>query len=87
LIFALGVLFLNIGSRLLVPLWTKHRLAETSLHLHYGLEFKTEIQRNTIIAARKVRERVALPLARFEPEKERIFATFSDHGQRSGGCI
>src|SRR2546429_1996813 len=81
LIFALVALFLNIGSRLLAPLWTKHRLNEASLQLHYGLEFKAEISRNTIITARQVRERVALPLARYEAEKERIFAAFSDQGQ------
>ena len=81
LIFALVALFLNIGSRLLAPLWTKHRLNEASLQLHYGLEFKAEISHNTIITARQVRERVALPLARYEAEKERIFAAFSDQGQ------
>ena len=62
-------------------MWTKHRLNEASLQLHYGLEFKAEISRNTIITARQVRERVALPLARYEAEKERIFAAFSDQGQ------
>jgi ABC-2 type transport system ATP-binding protein len=81
LIFALAALFLNIGSKLLAPLWTRHRLTKTSLHLHYGLAFKTEITRNTIIAGRQVRERVALPLVRYDAEKERIFAAFSDQGQ------
>jgi ABC-type multidrug transport system ATPase subunit len=81
LIIALVALFLIIGSRLLVPLWTKHRLNETSLHLHYGLEFKAEIPRSVIITARQAHERVALPLARYETEKERIFAAFSEQGQ------
>lgn len=81
LIIALVVLFLNIGSRLLAPLWTKHRLKETSLQLHYGLEFKAEIPRNAIISVRQVRERVALPLARYEAEKGRVVAAFSEQGQ------
>ena len=81
LIIALVALFLNIGSRLLAPLWTKHRLNEASLQLHYGLEFKAEIPRNAIITARQVRERVALPLARYEEEKGRVVAAFSEQGQ------
>jgi ABC-2 type transport system ATP-binding protein len=81
LIIALVILFLNISSRLLAPLWTKHQLSATSLQLHYGLEFKAEIPRNTIIAARNIRERVALPLAKYEAEKERIVAVFSEQGQ------
>ena len=81
LIVALVALFLNVGTRLLAPLWTTHRLSETSLQLHYGLEFKAKIPRNAIISARQVCERVALPQARFEAKKERIFAAFSDQGQ------
>jgi ABC-type multidrug transport system ATPase subunit len=81
LIFALVAFFLYIAGKMLAPLWTKHRLGATSLHLHYGLEFKAEIPRSTIITARHVHERVALPLARYETEKERIFAAFSEQGQ------
>jgi ABC-2 type transport system ATP-binding protein len=81
LIIALVALFLYISSKLLAPLWTKHQLSATNLLLHYGLEFKAEIPRNTIIAARHIRERVALPAARYEAEKERIVAVFSEQGQ------
>ena len=81
LIIALVALFLNVSSKLLAPLWTKHQLNTTSLQLHYGLEFKAEVPRNTIIAARQVRERVALPIVRYEAEKGRIVAAFSEQGQ------
>jgi ABC-2 type transport system ATP-binding protein len=81
LIVALVALFLNIGCRLLAPLWTKHLLNEISLQLHYGLEFRAEIPRNTIAAARQARERMALPLARYEAEKGRIVVAFSEQGQ------
>src|SRR5713101_1338158 len=77
-IIALVALFLNVSSKMLAPLWTRHQLSATSLYLHYGLEFKVEIPRSTIIAARQVRERVAFPAARFEAEKGRIFAAFSE---------
>ncbi len=80
-IIALVALFLNVSSKMLAPLWTKHQLSATSLQLHYGLEFKVEIPRSTIIAAWQVRERVAFPAARFEAEKGRIFAAFSERGQ------
>jgi ABC-2 type transport system ATP-binding protein len=81
LIIALVALFLYISSKLLAPLWTKHQLSATNLLLHYGLEFKAVIPRNTIVAAKQVRERVALPLARYEAEKERVVAVFSEQGQ------
>src|SRR2546426_4361455 len=78
LLIALSAMFLNIGSKLLAPLWTKHRLNEASLQLYYGLEFKGDVPRDAIIAARQVRERVAFPMVRYEAEKGRIVAVFSE---------
>ncbi len=74
-------LYLLISSKLLAPLWTKHRLNATGLQLQYGLDFKASIPRNTIIATQQVRERVALPVVRYEAEKQRIVAVFSEQGQ------
>jgi ABC-2 type transport system ATP-binding protein len=77
----LAALYLFISSKLLAPLWTKHRLDARSLELHYGFDFKADVPRNTIIAAQQVRERVALPVARYEAEKKRLVAAFSEQGQ------
>jgi ABC-type multidrug transport system ATPase subunit len=81
LLGALVVLFLNISSKLLAPLLTKHKLGAADLQLHYGLDFKANVPRNTIIAAQRVRERIAMPIVRDEPEKQRIVAAFSEQGQ------
>lgn len=74
-------LYLLISSKLLTPLWTKHRLNATDLQLQYGLDFRVSIPREAIIAAEPLRERVALPLVRYEAEKQRIVAVFSEQGQ------
>ena len=74
-------LFLLISSKLLAPLWTKHRLSIVDLQLHYGLDFRASVPREAIIAAQQVRERVALPVVRYEAEKQRIVAVFSEQGQ------
>ncbi len=74
-------LYLLITSKLLAPLWTKHRLNATGLQLQYGLDFRASVPREAIIAAQQVRERVALPVARYEAEKQRIVAVFSEQGQ------
>lgn len=81
LLSVLVVLFLNISSKLLAPLLTKHELDAADLQLHYGLDFKAKVARNTIIAAQRVRERVAMPIVRYEAEKQRIVAAFSEQGQ------
>src|SRR5215469_8730146 len=73
--------YLLISSKLLAPLWTKHQLNATDLQLHYGLDFRVSVPREAIIAAEPLRERVALPVARYEAEKQRIVAAFSEQGQ------
>lgn len=78
---ALAALYLFIMVKLLAPLWTKHRLSETHLHLHYGLDFKQSIPRESIVAIERARERVVMPMARYEAEKQRLNIAFSDHGQ------
>jgi ABC-2 type transport system ATP-binding protein len=81
LLCALAVLYLLISSKLLAPLWTKHHLHAASLRLRYGLDFKADVPRNTIIAAQPVRERIVMPVVRYEAEKQRILAAFSEYGQ------
>lgn len=81
LISALVALYLFIMGKLLAPLWTKHHLSETYLHLHYGLDFKQSIPRESIVAVERARERVVLPMARYEAEKQRLNIAFSEHGQ------
>ena len=78
---ALVLFFLFIVGRLLTPLWTKHRLSERELHLRFGFDFNATIQRNTILSAQAARERVVLPAARYESEKQRVTIPFSDDGQ------
>jgi ABC-type multidrug transport system ATPase subunit len=68
----------------LLPLWTKHRLTETHLSLHYGRALKVNIPRTAIAAAQPVRERLTMlePLAaRYDAKKGRIVAASSDQGQ------
>ena len=75
--------FLLIGLWLL-PLWTKHRLTETHLSLHYGLALKANIPRAAIAGAQPVRERLTMlePLAaRYDAIKGRIVAASSEQGQ------
>lgn len=81
LVCALAALYLYIMGKLLTPLWTKHRLSETHLHLHYGLDFKQSIPRENIVAIERARERVVMPMARYEAEKQRLNIAFSEHGQ------
>lgn len=75
------LLYLFISSKLLAPLWTRHHLTETSLQLHYGLDFKAPVPRGAIIAAQRVRERLVMPVMRYEADKRRIVAAFSEQGQ------
>lgn len=75
---------LYLFSWLLAPLWTKHRLTATHLHLHYGLAFNVSILRSSIVSAQSVRERVTAfesATARYDAKKHRIVACFSEQGQ------
>jgi len=81
LVSALVALYLFIMGKLLMPLWTKHRLSATHLQLHYGMDFKQSIPRECIVAVERVRERVVIPMVRYEAEKQRLNIAFSEHGQ------
>lgn len=81
LVSALVALCLFIMGKLLAPLWTKHHLSETHLHLHYGLDFKQRILRESIAGVERARERVVMPMARYEAEKQRLNIAFSEKGQ------
>lgn len=81
LVSALVALYLFIMGKLLAPLWTKHHLSETHLHLHYGLDFKQRILRESIAGVERARERVVMPMVRYEAEKQRLNIAFSEKGQ------
>lgn len=66
------------------PLWTRHQLTATHLHLYYGLMFRTAIPRASITSVQATHERLNMlePLqARFDAQKGRVKAAFSDQGQ------
>lgn len=68
---------------ILAPLWTKHRLTSTILHLHYGLTFHVTIARSSIISAEPLRERLNMMQflqAQYDEKKQRITAVFSEQG-------
>jgi ABC-2 type transport system ATP-binding protein len=73
--------YLFIAGKLLMPLWTKHRLSAAYLQLHFGVDFKARIPRTSIVAIERARERVVMPMARYEAEKQRLNIAFSEHGQ------
>jgi ABC-2 type transport system ATP-binding protein len=81
LVFAFVALYNFIAAKLLAPLWTRHRLTSTHLILRFGLDVSASIPRDTIVEARPVRERVVLPMARYEQEQQRINIAFSEQGQ------
>lgn len=84
LLALVAALYFSAIGLLLLPLWTKHRLTETHLFLHYGRALKVNIPRTAIAGARPVRERLTMlePLAaRYDTKKGRIVAASSDHGQ------
>jgi len=64
-----------------ISAWTRHRLSATHLQLHYGLDFKVSIPRAHIVSVERARERVVMPVARYEAEKQRLNIAFSEHGQ------
>lgn len=81
--FALLNLALLLGL-ILAPLMTQHRLTATHLHLRYGFQFKADIPRKAIIAARPVHELIDPfhPIsAQYDAGKKRIVAAFSEQGQ------
>jgi ABC-2 type transport system ATP-binding protein len=68
---------------LLFPLWTKHRLTDTHLHLRYGLWLNVALPRDAISnaqAAGKSSFRIQPMSARYEAKKQRVTACFSDQG-------
>jgi ABC-2 type transport system ATP-binding protein len=85
LLSALAAFYLFfISGLLLAPLWTRHRLSTTHLHLHYGLALNVAIPRSALASAQAVHERLTAfqPLsARYEAKRRRIVASFSEQGQ------
>lgn len=66
------------------PLWKKHRLTATHLHIRFSLGFKADIPLNTIIAAMPTHEKVtslATLNALHVPAKDLVKAALSEHGQ------
>src|SRR5215472_16440995 len=68
---------------LLSPLWTKHHLTATHLHLRYGLWLNVALPREVISnvqAVHKSSGRTQPMGARYEAKSQRIVACFSDQG-------
>jgi ABC-2 type transport system ATP-binding protein len=81
-----AALYLLLIAVLLAPMWTRHRLSATHLHLHYGLGLNIKIPRAAIISAQPAHEKLAIfePLrARFDAKKARLAIPFSEQGQVS----
>ncbi len=77
-------LYLYFFMILLAPLWTKHQLTPTQLTLHYGTKLHVAIPRMAIRAVESVHERLTMlqPMAaRYDANRRRISAAFSDEGQ------
>jgi hypothetical protein len=69
-------------GRLLLPLWTSHRISEDMLELHYGLDFRASIPRSSLVSATPAREMPGfIPVAHYDAVKKRISLAFSDKGQ------
>lgn len=83
LILALiGLFVTTMFGRLLLPLWTRHRVSSTDLELRYGLEFHARIPREILVSARPVQEKMG-PLAgpRYNAAKGYFSLAFATSGQ------
>lgn len=82
-ILALAGLFLtSMFGKLLVPLWTVHRLSSTELELHYGLDFHARIPLAQLVSAQPVKEKVgSFAVPSYNAARERISLAFSERGQ------
>jgi ABC-2 type transport system ATP-binding protein len=81
IVAALYLLFIGV---LLAPIWTRHRLSATHLHLHYGHGLNVKIPRAAFISAQPVHQKLAMfePLrARYDAKKARLAIVFSEQGQ------
>jgi ABC-2 type transport system ATP-binding protein len=82
LLTLIGLLLVALFGKLLVPLWTSHRLSSTALDLHYGLDFHARVPLALLLSAQPVKERVgAFAVPHYDAEKQRISLAFSEHGQ------
>lgn len=74
-------LYCCIFMLLLFPLWTKHRLTATHLHLHYGFTFNVSISRDEISNVEVVLKspyRIQPLRVRYIAKKQRMIACFSE---------
>ncbi len=79
---AIGLLLASIFGRLLVPLWTQHRISAATLDLRYGLDFHASIPLSAFASAQAVQERLGpVPVPRYDAYKKRISIAFSERGQ------
>jgi hypothetical protein len=85
----LTIMVVTIGQYLyiliivLLPLWTKHRLTDTHLYLHYGLALNVGIPRvaiRSVQAVDKISSRIQAASARYDVKRQRIVACISEHG-------
>lgn len=77
------LLYSSLSVLTLTPLWTKHRLSATHLHLRYGLLFSADLPREAIVAARAVLEKAGALQGgiRYDAKRRRVLAAFSERGQ------
>jgi len=82
LLALLGLLLAAIFGKLLVPLWTCHRLFATEVELHYGLDFHARVPLALLLSAQPVKERVgAFAVPHYDAAQRRISLAFSERGQ------
>lgn len=82
LLALIGLLLAAIFGKLLVPLWTGHRLSATELELHYGLDFHARLPLALLLSAQPVKERVGVfAVPQYDAAKRRISLAFSERGQ------
>ncbi|MBN9392811.1 MAG: hypothetical protein J0I20_32570 [Chloroflexi bacterium] len=84
------LLFLAIGVHIWVlvlfwaPLFTKHRLSGTHLHLRYSYQFRADLPRSVLAAAEPVKEKLDSPMVVkpiYHKDRERLNLPFSTEGQ------
>lgn len=84
LLAGLALLLLYAVTYMVAPLWTHHELDAKQLRLRYGLGFRVTVPLERILRAGPARERLGMLQAigaRYDRDRRRVVAAFSDEGQ------
>lgn len=84
LLGALALLYVLVLGKFVAILYTRHQVTGTSLRLRYGFDLHADVPHGALVGVRPVRERMGMlqPLgARFDTQRQRIVACFSEQGQ------